>query len=414
MLSAGSKIAFQGAYADGAIAYSGAGSPAWGEQDQGFNTNGNGLLFPMADGVFDPATATSTSRRPGRLAAQFTWKVSPNFEIDPEVSYASVEYDSSARRLWTDLAAEGDRVVGRRGVRLVAGQEPRLRPRRDLRVVASVDAGFLGPRRTADRSRTTPTASTAVCTSSARSDRTPSGRKHRPRSESSGVFLSLASAKGADAAPVPRTGQTARASRRSLAFGGLTLPRSPPRPLTREAVLPTDPGLVARVKPEGRPNRAASGDPCRRSCRLAALHAAPNRRQRQQPPALIDDLRAPRAFCIQAEPLSWPSPDLIRGLTRPSKRRRSAREGRRRSVPSILRSITVWMAGSIPGSSPGTAMTQSAILDQFQFALAGARRRSAAPAASPLTAWRKSPSRPRNPENSRRGNSLQVSRGALV
>ena len=49
MLSAGSKIAFQGAYAHGAIAYSGAGSPAWGEQDQGFNTNGNGTLFPMAD-----------------------------------------------------------------------------------------------------------------------------------------------------------------------------------------------------------------------------------------------------------------------------------------------------------------------------------------------------------------------------
>ena len=52
MLSAGSKIAFQGAYAHGAIGYSGAGSPAWGEQDQGFNTNGNGTLFPMADAIF--------------------------------------------------------------------------------------------------------------------------------------------------------------------------------------------------------------------------------------------------------------------------------------------------------------------------------------------------------------------------
>ncbi len=30
MLSAGSKIAFQGAYAHGAIGYSGVGSPAWG------------------------------------------------------------------------------------------------------------------------------------------------------------------------------------------------------------------------------------------------------------------------------------------------------------------------------------------------------------------------------------------------
>jgi len=72
MLSAGSKIAFQGAYADGAIGYSGAGSPAWGEQDQGFNTNGNGLLFPMADGVFD----------------------------DPELAYASVAYDSGTAADW--------------------------------------------------------------------------------------------------------------------------------------------------------------------------------------------------------------------------------------------------------------------------------------------------------------------------
>jgi len=100
MLSAGSKIAFQGAYADGAIAYSGAGSPAWGEQDQGFNTNGNGLLFPMADGVFDPTGAFHKSQA-WSAAAQLTWKVSPNFEIDPEISYASVQYDSNTAAFWT-------------------------------------------------------------------------------------------------------------------------------------------------------------------------------------------------------------------------------------------------------------------------------------------------------------------------
>jgi len=99
MLSAGSKIAFQGAYADGAIAYSGAGSPAWGEQDQGFNTNGNGLLFPMADGVFD-VNGTYHKSEAWSAAAQLTWKVSPNFEIDPEVSYASVQYDSATAADW--------------------------------------------------------------------------------------------------------------------------------------------------------------------------------------------------------------------------------------------------------------------------------------------------------------------------
>jgi hypothetical protein len=100
MLSAGSKIAFQGAYADGAIGYSGATSPAWSEQDQGFNTNGNGLLFPMADGIFNPVTGTFEKSEAWSVAAQLTWKVSPQFEIDPELSYASVQYDSAAAANW--------------------------------------------------------------------------------------------------------------------------------------------------------------------------------------------------------------------------------------------------------------------------------------------------------------------------
>jgi hypothetical protein len=100
MLSPGSKIAFQGAYADGAIAYSGAGSPAWGEQDNGFNTNGNGLLFPTADGIFNPISGQFEKSKAWSVAAQLTWKVSPNFEIDPEVSYASVQYDSGTAADW--------------------------------------------------------------------------------------------------------------------------------------------------------------------------------------------------------------------------------------------------------------------------------------------------------------------------
>ena len=67
MLSAGSKFALQGAYAHGAIGYSGATSPAWGEQDQGFNINGNGILFPMADAVHNGAGAAGRCRTPGRL-----------------------------------------------------------------------------------------------------------------------------------------------------------------------------------------------------------------------------------------------------------------------------------------------------------------------------------------------------------
>jgi hypothetical protein len=99
MLSAGSKIAFQGAYTNGAIAYSGATSPAWSESDDGFNTNGNGLLFPMADGIFGP-DGTYHKSTAWSAAAQLTWKLSPNFEIDPEVSYANVQYDADSSAFW--------------------------------------------------------------------------------------------------------------------------------------------------------------------------------------------------------------------------------------------------------------------------------------------------------------------------
>jgi hypothetical protein len=105
MLSAGTKIAFQGAYAHGAIGYSGAGSPGWGEQDQGFNTNGNGSLFQMADAIYTGNGTTSDWELSNAwsAAAQLTWKVSPNFEIDPEIAYASVDYGSKAGTVWWEL-----------------------------------------------------------------------------------------------------------------------------------------------------------------------------------------------------------------------------------------------------------------------------------------------------------------------
>jgi hypothetical protein len=105
MLSAGSKIAFQGAYAHGAIGYSGVTSPAWGEQDQGFNTNGNGTLFPMADAINSSDDGWTLSNA-WSVAAQLTWKVSPNFEIDPEVAYASVDYGSSAASYWNSILSQ--------------------------------------------------------------------------------------------------------------------------------------------------------------------------------------------------------------------------------------------------------------------------------------------------------------------
>jgi len=47
----------------------------------------------------DP-TGTFHKSKAWTAAAQLTWKVSPNFEIDPEVSYASVQYDSGTAADW--------------------------------------------------------------------------------------------------------------------------------------------------------------------------------------------------------------------------------------------------------------------------------------------------------------------------
>ena len=99
MLSAGTKIAFQGAYADGAIGYS-ARPRRRGPRDQGFNPNGNGLLFPMADGLFNPFTGSFDKSKAWSATAQLTWKLSPNFEIDPEVAYANVAYNSTDAAIW--------------------------------------------------------------------------------------------------------------------------------------------------------------------------------------------------------------------------------------------------------------------------------------------------------------------------
>ena len=62
----------------------------------GFNTNGNGTVFPIVDAVYDVVTGTWSQSKAWTLAADLTWQITPNFAIDPEVSYANVSYNSMA------------------------------------------------------------------------------------------------------------------------------------------------------------------------------------------------------------------------------------------------------------------------------------------------------------------------------
>ena len=190
MLSAGSKIAFQGAYAHGAIAYSGATSPAWGEQDQGFNTNGNGTLFPMADAIYTGGDTWALSNA-WSAAAQLTWKVSPNFEIDPEIAYASVDYGSSAATYW-------DPILSQKATAWWVGAVFDWSPVKNLDFALdavyesshqSTPLDWADYRDATTRSTTTRTASTPASTSSARSDRPPSGRQFGPGAKAPGFFV---------------------------------------------------------------------------------------------------------------------------------------------------------------------------------------------------------------------------------
>ena len=56
----------------------------------GFNTNGNGTVFPIVDAVYDVVTGTWSQSKAWTLAADLTWQITPNFAIDPEVSYANI------------------------------------------------------------------------------------------------------------------------------------------------------------------------------------------------------------------------------------------------------------------------------------------------------------------------------------
>ena len=190
MLSAGSKIAFQGAYAHGAIDYSGAGSPAWGEQDQGFNTNGNGTLFPNGRrDLHRRRHMVAVERLVGRGSVDLEGLAAIRDRPRDRLRQRRLRQQCEQLLGWFAVA-EGDSLVVRRGVRLVAGQEPRFRPRRGLRVVAPVDAIGLGRLLGTARSTTTRTASTPACTSSARSDRTQkSAANIDPGAKAPGFFV---------------------------------------------------------------------------------------------------------------------------------------------------------------------------------------------------------------------------------
>jgi hypothetical protein len=97
-LGAGDMFKLQGAYSYAAVGYSGFTTASWGGgngpgADNGFNMNGNGWLYSIQDAVGNNAGAWS---RPTtwEAAAELELHLTPQFAVDPEISYGNVTWSN--------------------------------------------------------------------------------------------------------------------------------------------------------------------------------------------------------------------------------------------------------------------------------------------------------------------------------
>jgi hypothetical protein len=91
-LGAGDVVKIQGAYSYAAIAYSGFTTAGWGEGDNGVNANGNGLIYSFADGVETGTAGVWAKPTTWEVAATAELHLTPQFAIDPEISYGSLTW----------------------------------------------------------------------------------------------------------------------------------------------------------------------------------------------------------------------------------------------------------------------------------------------------------------------------------
>ncbi|THD48278.1 MAG: porin [Bradyrhizobium sp.] len=100
-LGAGDLFKVQGTYTHEAINYSGFNSEGWGT---GFNLNGNGLIYQFAD-AYEGGGRQWTVPSTWGIAAIAELHLTPQFAIDPEISYGTISWGSHA---FPFRALEGD------------------------------------------------------------------------------------------------------------------------------------------------------------------------------------------------------------------------------------------------------------------------------------------------------------------
>ncbi len=97
-LGAGDVFKLQGAYSNAAVGYSGFTTAGWGGgndggADNGFNMNGNGWLYSVQDAVGNGAGDWSYPTT-WEAAAVLELNLSPQFAIDPEISYGNITWSN--------------------------------------------------------------------------------------------------------------------------------------------------------------------------------------------------------------------------------------------------------------------------------------------------------------------------------
>jgi hypothetical protein len=109
-LGAGDVLKIQGAYSYAAISYSGFTTAGWGQGDNGVNMNGNGMIYSFADGVQNGANGVWAKPTTWNVAATLDLHLTPQFEIQPEISYGSLTW--SHRGEFADFEGNMDSWLG--------------------------------------------------------------------------------------------------------------------------------------------------------------------------------------------------------------------------------------------------------------------------------------------------------------
>jgi len=116
MLGAGDVFKVQAAYSHAAVGYSGFTTSGWGGgngpgANNGLNMNGNGYIYSLQDAV-SPGLGVWSLPTTWEVAAVLELNVTPQFAIDPEISYGQISWSNRGAASFALLEGNADSWLG--------------------------------------------------------------------------------------------------------------------------------------------------------------------------------------------------------------------------------------------------------------------------------------------------------------